>query len=414
MKSKSTLLCTVIGGLILLQFQTLYGTAPPPAADYQIVLSWAAFETELEGILVIPNPQTGVSYPLPGSVPGSAPDQSVQSSGDAPPSPETGRQTFRIRKFHPGTYQLWVKNPFIEEGFGGEEFVGDAAAEFKNSNATVNVYDHNQLVKQIIISPNPHGIVWHALDIDGATQQVMEINKFYTRLRAIFGRVIDAVSSDSLPEALIIVKNRDTRETVQRAISDKQGKFIIPVDLGRYVVYIGKDQYIPQGFEVDVLHDFPHTVHAVLTKIIPPQNYRIILTWDRFPVDVDAHLKGPHPGHEDFHIYWNRKTTIKGKKFLDRDDTHSYGPETITIHGLDPGTYTYIVHNYSGRNTTGGDALSQGNVRVNLYNGDRLLKEYRMPPGTPGTYWRVFQINGETGAIRDINQTGFESNPDNL
>jgi len=37
-----------------------------------------------------------------------------------------------------------------------------------------------------------------------------------------------------------------------------------------------------------------------------------------------------------------------------------------------------------------------------------------MPPGTSGNYWRVFEIDGETATIRDINQTGFEKDPDEL
>ncbi len=152
----------------------------------------------------------------------------------------------------------------------------------------------------------------------------------------------------------------------------------------------------------------------MLTKIIPNLNYRIILTWERFPIDLDAHLKCPNPNHEDFHIYWNRRTLIKGKKYLDRDDRNSYGPETITIRGINPGEYTYTVHNYSGRYETSGGAMSEGNVDVRVYNGDRLLKKYHMPRGSQGNYWKVFELDGKTGEVIDINQTGFESDPDKL
>lgn len=74
----------------------------------------------------------------------------------------------------------------------------------------------------------------------------------------------------------------------------------------------------------------------------------------------------------------------------------------------------YVVLNYSGRNLSSGDALSRGNITVRLYNGDQLLKEYRMPPGTEGNYWKVFEIDGDTGEIRDISQSGFESDPEKL
>ena len=386
----------------------------PPAENYQIILSWSSFGSELEAALVEPNLSSGVGITLPGSVPGKTPGGSATASGDISDSPEITKEIFTIKRFKPGIYQIWVKNKFMEEAFGNDDFFGDDEEVFKNSNAQVTFYDNDRLIKSIRINPDAVGRVWLAAELDGSSKTITEVNETYPKLRAIFGNVIDAVTGNPLESALVIIKNRDTKETVGRTVTDARGQFSVSVDHGPYVVYIGKQQYISERFETDVYQDFPSSVHAVLTKIIPSQDYRIVLTWGRHPVDLDAHLRGPNPGHEDFHIYWNRRTLIKGKKFLDRDDTSSFGPETITIHGLDPGIYHYTVHNYSGRNLTSGDALSRGNVSVRIYNGDKLLKEYRMPPGTSGNYWKVFDINGETGQIIDINQTGFQSDPERL
>ncbi|MBL7136276.1 MAG: carboxypeptidase regulatory-like domain-containing protein [Candidatus Marinimicrobia bacterium] len=399
----------------LFTFSTALGDPLTPLEDYRIVLSWSTFESELEAVLIVPNVETGVGTPLSGSVPGETSNKYVFSTGDVPPEPSITQETFTIRKFSPGTYQLWVKSKFVEEGFGDTDFFDDEKFSiFSNSNAKIEIFDSGNLIKTINLSPNPHGLVWLPLEIDGSTKKPIEVNKFYDHLRAIHGSITDAVTGNPLDSALIIVKNRDTRETEGRVISNKNGEFVITVDPGRYVVYIGKKSYISDKFDVDVIHDFPRSIQAVLTKIIPNLNYRIILTWGRFPIDLDAHLKGPNPGHEDFHIYWNRRTLIKGKKYLDRDDRYSYGPETITIRGINPGEYTYTVHNYSGRNETSGNAMSQGNVEVRIYNGDKLLKKYRIPRGTQGNYWKVFELDGKTGEVIDINQTGFESDPDKL
>lgn len=404
----------LIGMIAFLTAMNPASFARQPAGDFRIVVTWSAFGSELEAALAEPNIQSGVGYILTGSIPGETPDGSATASGDVTDDPEIGKEEFTISRFKSGTYQIWIKNKFIEESFGENDLFGTAEDVFINSNACVNFYENGQVVKSIRIQSDAEGIVWLAAEIDGSSRTITEVNRTYSRLRAIYGSVIDAVTGDALENALVIVKNRDTKETTGRAISDTDGQFVVPVDHGRYTVYIGKKQYISDRFDVDVLLDFPSTVHAVLTKIIPPQDYRIVLTWGRYPVDVDAHLRGPHPGHQDFHIYWNRRTLIKGKKYLDRDDTSSFGPETITIYGLDPGIYRYTVHNYSGRHKTGGDDLSRGNITVKIYNGDQLLKEYHMPPGTPGNYWKVFAIDGETGQIRDINQTGFESDPEEL
>lgn len=404
----------LIGMIAFLSVLNSATFARQPVDDYRIVVTWSAFGSELEAALVVPNIKSGVGYILTGSIPGETPDGSATASGDVTDDPEIGKEEFTITRFISGTYQIWIKNKFIEESFGENDLFGTAEDVFVNSNACVSFYENDHMVESIRIQPDAQGIVWLAAEIDGSSRTITEVNRTYPRLRAIYGSVIDAVTGDALDNALVIVKNRDTKETAGRAISDTDGQFVVPVDHGRYTVYIGKKQYISDRFDVDVLLDFPSTVHAVLTKIIPPQDYRIVLTWGRYPVDVDAHLRGPHPGHQDFHIYWNRRTLIKGKKYLDRDDTSFFGPETITIYGLDPGIYRYTVHNYSGRHITGGDDLSRGNITVKIYNGDQLLKEYHMPPGTPGNYWKVFAIDGETGQIRDINQTGFESDPEKL
>ena len=386
----------------------------PPVENYKIVLSWSSFGSELEAALVEPDISSGVGFSLNGSVPGESPNGYTVSSGDVSDNPEITKETFTIKHFKPGIYQIWVKNKFMEEAFEDEDFFGEDENVFENSNARIDFYDNDHLVKSIHISPDAAGRVWLAAELNGTSKTITEINKTYPKLRAIYGTIIDAVNGEPLESALIIIKNRDSKETVGRAVADTQGKFNVSVDYGPYVIYIGKKDYISARFVADVYQDFPSAIHAVLTKIIPPRDYRIILTWDRYPVDVDAHLRGPHPGHEDFHIYWNRRTMVKGKKYLDRDDTSSFGPETITIHGLDPGIYRYTVHNYSGRNLTSGDALSRGNIVVRIYNGDQLLKEYKMPPGTPGNYWKVFEIDGETGEIIDVNQTGFEKDPEQL
>ena len=412
MKIKKSQLCFV--SLILLTMVVTSANPLPPIESYKIVLSWSSFGSELEAALIEPDIQTGVGYSLNGSVPGETPNSYAISSGDISTSPEISKEIFTIKRFKTGIYQIWVKNKFIEEAFGDEDFFGSDENVFSDSRAKVDFYDNDRLVKSISIKPDVHGMVWLAAEIEGPGKTITEVNETYPKLRAIYGTVIDAVTGKPLESALIIVKNLDTKETVGRIISDTSGRFVVPVDHGRYIIYIGKKQYISDRFMVNVLQDFPRSVHAVLTKIIPPQDYRIIMTWDRYPIDVDAHLRGPHPDHADFHIYWNRRTQIKGKKYLDRDDTSSFGPETITIYGLDPGTYRYCVHSYSGRNLSSGDALSRGNIVVRLYNGDQLLKEYKMPSGTEGNYWEVFEIDGDTGEIRDINQTGFESDPEKL
>ena len=87
---------------------------------------------------------------------------------------------------------------------------------------------------------------------------------------------------------------------------------------------------------------------------------------------------------------------------LDVDDTTSYGPETITIFKNIYGTYTYAVHDYSNRSSSGSTALSFSNAIVRVFMGSNQVAEYHVPTDQIGTYWTVFQLD-RTGHILPIN-----------
>jgi len=73
---------------------------------------------------------------------------------------------------------------------------------------------------------------------------------------------------------------------------------------------------------------------------------------------------------------------------LDLDDTTSYGPETVTISGVDTNAvYTYYVHNYSGGPD---DVLANSTAKVDVYSGGTARTFY--VPNEDGLYWRVFEI----------------------
>jgi uncharacterized protein YfaP (DUF2135 family) len=100
----------------------------------------------------------------------------------------------------------------------------------------------------------------------------------------------------------------------------------------------------------------------------------IVLIWGQDPSDLDSHLTGPKANvlntDDRFHIYysnpcwadtllnsrascaedWDSETSAAvyndATAYLDRDDTDSFGPETITVYNLIEGEYNYYVHHY--------------------------------------------------------------------
>ena len=104
------------------------------------------------------------------------------------------------------------------------------------------------------------------------------------------------------------------------------------------------------------------------------------------------------------HVYQNTPMAN-----LDRDDTTSYGPETITITSAINGNYIYGVHDFSNQNSSTSTALSNSDCNVSVYVGETLLRKFNIPTGESGTFWEVFSID-ENYNITPINEI-YHYNP---
>ncbi len=128
---------------------------------------------------------------------------------------------------------------------------------------------------------------------------------------------------------------------------------------------------------------------------------RIVLSWNETPADLDAHLLTPTIGDNTYHIYWNDTGSETEPPYaaLDVDETEGFGPETITIHDPQTGTYNYWVHGYSD------DApLAGSGAVVEVYGSDGLLNRFTVPRSGEQDYWHVFNVVGSTGEIQTVNQ----------
>ena len=68
---------------------------------------------------------------------------------------------------------------------------------------------------------------------------------------------------------------------------------------------------------------------------------RLVLTWADQPRDLDAHLEGPLPGGERFHVHYNNQGDLKSKEFVNLDvddrDEGSVDQRGLNMIYTDPG-----------------------------------------------------------------------------
>jgi len=106
----------------------------------------------------------------------------------------------------------------------------------------------------------------------------------------------------------------------------------------------------------------------LMTKDLPINSARFVLSWGATPKDLDLHLIS-----NSFHIsYRNKQHT--NQAVLDRDAREGFGPETITLKNIKRHKeYRLYVNRYSN------DGKMDGHVSVAIYKNNKLDRVIRLP-----------------------------------
>jgi uncharacterized protein YfaP (DUF2135 family) len=210
----------------------------------------------------------------------------------------------------------------------------------------------------------------------------------------INGGVVNALTGDYVSGISINFGNEGTTTT------DSDGLFTMTLPEGTYNAVVSGSGYVTSTYTVEVVGGETNTVpDFAISPTLSEGETRIVLTWGANPTDLDSHLTGPLSNGDRFHVsYSNTSVTDNGvlRAALDRDDTNSYGPETITISNQIDGVYRYSVYNYSGS-----PELSTSDAQVKVYRGDALVATFDVPD-QEGRTWTVFELEGDQ--ITPINE----------
>ena len=159
-------------------------------------------------------------------------------------------------------------------------------------------------------------------------------------------------------------------------------------------------------------------------EIVEPDSIRIVLTWEKNPWDLDAHLTGPNvSGNGRFHTWWNNMSYNPSSSpllvaDLDWDERYANtldkATEITTIRTLTPGDYYFYVHDYSNLNSSSSTAMANSKAVVNIYRGNNSVSLRTIPVSVSsnGTLWNVCKltINSSGGLdITTINTYGYNN-----
>lgn len=202
----------------------------------------------------------------------------------------------------------------------------------------------------------------------------------------VAGTVISATTG--LPVAGAVVRLSGTG---LEATTNPQGQFRIEnAPEGDGAVEISANGYSTEQLETQFAANSTTPLRVALSPGLAEGQIRFVVTWGGAARDLDAHLEGPLPGDQRFHVFHKQKGDLASKEFvsLDVDDRDGEGPETITVLGVQPGRYHYFVHN---ADVETADALSRSGAEVKVYQGGQT---YRFRPRAiqGGNLWRVCDL----------------------
>jgi hypothetical protein len=223
-------------------------------------------------------------------------------------------------------------------------------------------------------------------DDDASVSAMMALMKMDGKIPL---RFLNAVDGKSLTGAQIAITGVGT------FITDNYGIISIPNKQrdGTYTLTCSKTGFITTPINFRIVQNL---VINDWFSISPALNgdFRIVLEWGERPFDLDLHFEKSG----GYHIsYRTMKTAADGSAQLDRDDTSSWGPETITIKKADQRSgYTLYVIDYTNSGSRSSTALSQSGARVRVYGDNKLLNTFTVPGSGQGTRWNVLRIENNT------------------
>ena len=185
--------------------------------------------------------------------------------------------------------------------------------------------------------------------------------------------------------------NPSVGTVVKTVYTTSSGWYTMELPLGNYTITASLSGYVTNSFNIVVQRSSSPIQNGTITPVGSGNTYRIVLSWDENPRDLDSHVVGTFSSGSTFHTYYSSKSAKEnGIEIcnLDVDDTTSYGPETITLNVSNTTPYYYYIYKYAGT----GELYTSG-AKVKLYQGSSLLGTYHVPAnqGT-GRYWNVFAI----------------------
>ncbi len=177
---------------------------------------------------------------------------------------------------------------------------------------------------------------WTSLELSKFAQDELDDKVTFT--------IRDAVSCEAVSNAELYLGNMkfqaDSSGLVKLPSPPENMDMELPVTI-KSKGYITAKESVPVSFGSYWKKQF------LMSKKLPLESARFVLSWGERPSDLDLHLIA-----KTYHISYRNTKNIPLRVRLDKDTTNGFGAETITVDTLDEeDEYKVLIYNFSNKSS---------------------------------------------------------------
>jgi hypothetical protein len=242
----------------------------------------------------------------------------------------------------------------------------------------------------------------HAIQVSDTTR---DLNIALLGAASVSGNLISSQTAKGLANAKILFERDYSGSRISSneiegvefvAITDESGHYNLSgIPSGNFVASVAAEGFFVRENLQITLTEKTEVPNVIVVANVLPGELRVVLSWNKYPNDLDLNLAAPDNAGGIFEVFFGDKNPNPSAS-LDVDVIKGFGPETMTIHDLLPGTYKFNVINYDSGflNMDAARRLSNSPAKLEIYDENGLIQTLISPPLTSddGNAWQAFEI----------------------
>lgn len=236
--------------------------------------------------------------------------------------------------------------------------------------------------------PEGAGAYWYVFDVIGEDDSLIPTMQIMPRNQAVYGHITDAATGMPVRNVDVEVIDRESGNLLGRDRTSASGLYLFFLPDSNYILRArGRDYITLEEPLVSLGVDFPRRRDFNLSRILREDQYRVVVSWDFYPENLDLFWINVSGSPEDLLWEYQGKKPFSSESLLLENRVAGTAPSGALV--VEPPAELESAY-----------ALAYSQARIRVFRGDRVIL-YLMPPTVPGRQWQALRF--DKGEVTEIN-----------